>query len=170
MCNRVPDASNNAWVTYFNQPKQTTMQPGECWYLHLEESAHTSTPLVLTCNEPGRENPCTVDQWLKDDKTQQFTWDESTRAITNRKATGKFLNTDGEKVWLGNVQRTKWWYEQTTHTLETDVTGTHNTQWRIGVAQVRKWNPVTVTPYTGTPKQSVDALQNWRIEYCYKNK
>jgi len=41
---------------------------------------------------------------------------------------------------------------------------------KLGVEQVRKWGEVLAFPETGTPKQPVNPLSTWRIEYCYVNK
>jgi hypothetical protein len=57
-CNRLPGTDAFS-ALYRDQPVSTTLQPSECFYLHLEESDnHTFEPLVLTCND---SDVCTID-------------------------------------------------------------------------------------------------------------
>jgi FKBP-type peptidyl-prolyl cis-trans isomerase FkpA len=74
-CNRVPDSL--AWTARGNQPKFTTMQSNNCFYLHNEESEHQSTPLVLNCEAGG----CGLEEFVVDDKNQQFFWDEGSQHV-----------------------------------------------------------------------------------------
>lgn len=83
------------------------------------------------------------------------------------------MNLNGKSLVLGATQTTQWWYEPTTHTLESPVAGAHNVAQRLSVDQVRKWQEVTVFPYTGQPDsgvQPVDANSKWRIEYCWRGR
>ena len=76
-CNRVPEVKPEP-----KQPHTTTMQPGRCMYLHAEASKDESTPLVITCenedriHEPGFNLfpavPCYLEEWVKENKHQQF--------------------------------------------------------------------------------------------------
>jgi len=85
----------------------------------------------------------------------------------------KFVNFANNQLNLGEQKSSTWTYKDKTHTLETleSVKGNSNSFYRIGVDQVRKWQPVTGTAYNAAaPANEVNALSKWRIEYCWKNK
>jgi hypothetical protein len=82
-CDRVPQK-----VEYNEKPKTTTMQPGRCMYIHSVAAEEESTPLVITCENEDRIDapgfnyfpavPCYLDEFVKDNEHQQFTWEEKT--------------------------------------------------------------------------------------------
>ena len=75
------------------QPKFSTLQPGNCFYLHNVESEHTSTPMVLTCVDGN----CGLDEYTDDDKNQMFWWDRPADAEWGKiklNWTGKWLASD----------------------------------------------------------------------------
>jgi len=65
-CNRTP-----TWTKYYDQPKTTTMQPGKCMWLHLEEADATANDMVLTASDEG---DIIVHHKEKTDKAQQWYW------------------------------------------------------------------------------------------------
>jgi hypothetical protein len=85
-CSHTPDVTE-----YKEQPVTTTMQPGRCMYIHSEAAEEESTPLVITCENEDRINqpgfnyfpavPCYLDEWVKENKHQSFTFDEKTGFI-----------------------------------------------------------------------------------------
>ena len=60
-------------------------------YIHSEAAEEESTPLVITCENEDRINqpgfnyfpavPCYLDEWVKENKHQSFTFDEKTGFI-----------------------------------------------------------------------------------------
>jgi hypothetical protein len=57
-CNRIPGKSPFT-SALSSQPHTTTMQPNQCFYLHLESSADTFTDLAFTCQD--KTENCKVD-------------------------------------------------------------------------------------------------------------
>lgn len=80
------------------QPVTTTMQPDQCFYLHLVESDNTAFDLVLSHEEeqyapfwPAKY--AMIEQKVKDDPAQQWIYDEKAGTIKNI-AEGTFLDFD----------------------------------------------------------------------------
>lgn len=77
------------------QPVTTSMQTGRCMYLHSEAAEEEGTPLVITCenedriNEPGFNYfpavPCYLDEWVKENQHQQFSYEEHNQTIKDAK-------------------------------------------------------------------------------------
>lgn len=74
-CNRTPSR-----VQFFKQPYTTTMQPGQCMYLHFTEGEeHTANDLVMTVEEGEYKKGSKhvyLDHKLAADPTQQWFWNE----------------------------------------------------------------------------------------------
>ena len=82
-CNYVPKK-----VKYGEQPKSTTMQPEQCFYLHLVEGDNTAYDLVLATmdTDESKEWPgqrAYFEQKVVDDETQQWKYNEKTGAVHN---------------------------------------------------------------------------------------
>lgn len=76
-CNRTPE-----FTKYFEQPVTTSMQKDQCFYLHsVASEGGQDVPLVLTCENDSEADPalpCYLEEWVKDNKHQQFHFDEAT--------------------------------------------------------------------------------------------
>jgi len=156
-------------------------------YIHLDESNSEDTPLVLTCENSWRPKrswwrrwpsiPCYVEEWVKENKNQEFFFDEPTKTIK-----------DGEREWhlgmqgglLGLVDysaiyrwtsrrfsrtKTEWSYESASKTLETTKWGL---KYMAKVRKVKKWQRVYMRPFTDEAARD-DVKGKWRVEYCWKN-
>ena len=99
-----------------NQPVTTTMQPGNCFYLHQAESDHTRTPLALNCDANG----CGLEEFVYDDKSQQFSWDEASGKISSG---GKFLTYGTDKNLALGDSGSKWFYKDGSSALTTKIDG-----------------------------------------------
>lgn len=152
-CNRVPEFTQQV-----DQPHTTTMQPGRCMYLHLEESAEEDTPLVLTCENSWRPArpwwrrwpaiPCYVEEWVKENKNQEFIFDEATSSIKDGEREWKLAMQGGllslanfSDVYWGTSRwfsrsETEWSYESASQTLETKKYGL---KYLAKVRKVKKW-------------------------------
>ena len=109
-------------------------------YIHSEAAEEESTPLVITCenedriNEPGFHYypavPCYLDEWVKENKHQQFTYEEKNHTVKdmhhewelciqyNRLALcdwDSYNETSVNPAFSGN--HTAWWYDGITETL-----------------------------------------------------
>lgn len=181
-CNRVPEFT--AQVT---QPHTTTMQPGRCMYIHAEESAQEDTPLVLDCENTYRPTrtywrrwpiiPCYLDEWVKENKNQEFYYNEDDHSIKDAEREWK-LGMQGSLLGLVDYSAIYWWtsrrfsrtpdewsYESTSQTLETKRWG--NT-YLAKVYRVKKWQRVYMRPFSDEAARE-DAKAKWRLEYCWKN-
>lgn len=67
------------------------MQPGHPFYIHSVAAEDQTPPLVITCEDDQRKNsawfnmfpalPCYLEEWVKDDPAQLFTFDEAAGTI-----------------------------------------------------------------------------------------
>lgn len=79
------------------------MQPDECMYLHLVESENTGLDLVLSTQDQDWESwwPAKwaiLEQWVKDDKAQQWYFDEAKGTLHN--AANPSYTLDESQGWL----------------------------------------------------------------------
>lgn len=81
------------------QPRQTELQPGRCFYLHLDEGEDTHNNLVLSADAedrsakwPARYN--FLEHQVYDDLAQQWFFNEKTGAIHNNATPDYFLQND----------------------------------------------------------------------------
>jgi len=191
-CNRTPE-TYMAQAGKYNQPQTTTMQPGRCMYLHAE-TATEHEPLVITCENEDRITatgfnyfpavPCYLDEWVKENKHQEFHYVEDTTTQTG-------LLKDFAHEWELCIQagmlalcdwasynyhvanysfsssHIDWLYDGTSQTL------THPTSYGAQfpyVSHTVKWAEVYIDSHTHqdtTPLENTNA--HFRIEYCWKN-
>lgn len=166
-CSKIPV---NALKNKDRQPKFTTMQPGNCFYLHNKEAEqHEGTDLVLNCDENG----CGVDEFVADDQNQQFWWDEGSQHITyypnGMDKPQRFLAVNKKNQLIGTTQArsSRFFYQMREDSLQVK----RGTQfYEISVAgNVKKWADVIASPIVGYVQRDLDDVKNskWRIEYCY---
>lgn len=191
-CNRTP-----VWVPPAAQPHTTTMQPNRCMYIHSDESASESTPLVLTCEAwygPAQSwwkywpsAWCYLDEWVKEKEDHQWYYYEDTKSIKNGIDTwgtlgyqggswwGYWLTLDDKSSYNINYTYSSWkkeipefTYEPTTMTLESKKAGTDIT-YRLTPQHIRKWGWAELIPYLPGQGADVNANAKFRLEYCWKN-
>ena len=150
------------------QPKFSTMQPGNCFYLHNTESEHTSTPMVLNCVDGS----CGLDEFTWDDKNEMFWWDKAADAEwgkVNLGWTDKWLTVSGGSLTTTSDKASapEFFYEMRDSSLQTKSNGL---TYEVTTAKPKKWTPATLTPYKDNIKET-DKNAVWRIEYCqWENK
>lgn len=162
-CNRVPDFTDQT-----TQPITTTMQPGRCMYLHLEESDDLGREdLVLTTQ--GRVNWLT--HWNHDDPTQQWVYDENTKHITPWNDRARLLgaersNGDSITATAGDAGlfRTEWYYNPTQHTLSTNIEGSTMDDVISGTPHFYDGEALNVVPRNVA--EADNRAHRWRITYC----
>lgn len=161
------------------QPVTTTLQPNQCFYLHLVATEHTAFDLVLS-----HEAEQYADFWpakyamiehrVVDDPAQQWIFDETNGSIKNI-ASGAYLDQDygwamaaqypkaSDKVVSEAFPRTprQWFYDPQSQELRTDIDGVQTSLSTLG--QPKNWGPVHITP-----SNTLLGKDNgrWRIEYC----
>jgi len=184
-CHRVPD-----FTAYFEQPVTTTMQPGRCMYLHSEAAEEEATPLVITCENEDRINqpgfnyfpavPCYLDEWVKENKHQEFYYYEETGFIKDAAHDWELCIQFGRMAlcnWAAFVpghahpafsaDHAKWWYDGQTQTIQ------NKQEWGSQFPYTEhtvKWAEVLIDSHTNqdhSPLENVNA--HFRIEYCWKN-
>lgn len=162
-CNRVPDFTQQV-----DQPITTTMQPGRCMYLHLEESDNLGREdLVLTSQ--GRVNWLT--HWNHDDANQQWVYDENTKHIMpfgdrNRLLGAERSNGDSICAAAGDAGlfRTEWYYNPTQHTLSTNIEGSTMDDVIAGTPHYFDGEALNVVPRNVA--EADNRAHRWRITYC----
>lgn len=135
-CNRVPVREKDE-----TQPVTTTMQPGRCMYFHSEAGEAQGKDLVISCenedriDKPGFNRfpvvPCYLDEWVKENKHQQFSYEESTGVVKGMKRDWElciqfghlglcdFSKANHRRVHPAyNKKHIKWWYDGVTMTLQ----------------------------------------------------
>lgn len=93
-CDRTP-----AWTQQFAQPRTTTLQPGRCFYLHLDEAEDTHNDLVLSADaedySPTWPSRYTfLEHQVYDDLAQQWFFNEKDGSIHNNATPDYFLQND----------------------------------------------------------------------------
>ena len=166
------------------QPKTTTMQPEKCMYLHLFESDNTGYDLVLSSQDADYESDgktwpgkfAMLEDKVVDDEAQQWYWNEGDGSLRNGANPDYRLDVVTGWLYLANIskakeagtadfptQARKWWYEETTSALTTELSEDFKVQAAIW-GQPQKWANVEVGP---SEKLSGKASSQWRIEYCF---
>jgi len=189
-CNRVPELPDvqEAQAEAAKGPWTTTMQPGKCMYLHSVASDHESTPLVITCenedkvNDPSFKNfpaaPCYLEEWVKDNKNQQFIFDRESGVIKDAAHSFElckqgdelsicdFAAADGASAAFTKYH-TKWRYDGVSQTLK------HISDWGNSFPYVHntaKWSQIFMDSNLHQDQHPTDNIDaKFRIEYCYKN-
>merc|ERR1711898_22035 len=115
-------------------------------YLHAKESESESTPLVFFCENSWRPLrswwrrwpiiPCYLDEWTKEDKNQEFFYEETGKTIHDGQREWKLCHQGGlmglcdygsitswTSRWF-TITATEWSYESEYQTLETTKWGT----------------------------------------------
>lgn len=163
-CNRTPTRTR-----YYTQPVTTTMQPGKCMYLHFSQGEeHTGNDLVLTVEEAAYKKDAKhvyLDHKLAADPTQQWFWNESTRALTNAANPGWSVGFDGKDLTVEKTgSPTKWFYNSEDSVIQTDQLngGKDILFW----GSPKTWTQVEVAPH-GTWWNTEGAQSKVRIEYCH---
>lgn len=133
----------NVQPTHFEhpQPVTTTMQPDQCFYLHLVESDNTAYDLVLSHEAeqyasfwPAKYSM--IEHKVKDDPAQQWIYDEKEGTIKNI-AEGSYLDFDYGWAMAAKLPSSKdsgvsnafpknprrWFYDSVSMELRTDVDG-----------------------------------------------
>ena len=154
------------------QPKFSTLQPLNCFYLESVEDEHGSTPLVLNCDDGG----CGLEEHVYDDKDQMFWWDAN-----SNQEWGKIVlfNKDWDKtkpqyLAFGKDHKMKlvedkkeapdFFYEMRDSTLMSrNNVGIIE---RVAATQQKKWADVVVNPLRDSLEE-LDPNAVWHIEYCY---
>ena len=158
-------------------------------YLHSEAAEEEGTPLVITCENEDRINqpgfhyfpavPCYLEEWVKENKHQEFHYDEKTGYVHDYAHEWELCRQAGylalcdysqvgkETNYYYNRQRDDWLYDGVTQTLQ------HHTSWGSFFPYVEhtvKWAEVYMDYHT---HQDLEPLHNinahFRIEYCWKN-
>jgi len=166
-CNRIPDSL--AWTARGKQPRFTTMQPNNCFYLHNQESEHESTPLVLNCEA----SDCGLEEFVVDDKNQQFFWDEGSQHIyyypkgIDGGKSYLSLSADNKLGGSNAAGASRFFYQMRDNTLQVKKGLQFYELTTKG--QVKKWQDVVAAPIVGhTPRELNDQKNTkWRVEYCY---
>merc|ERR1719213_65461 len=162
------------------QPVTTTMQPDQCFYLHLVESEHTAYNLVLSHEAeqyaefwPAKYSM--IEHKVVDDPAQQWIYNEKDGSIKNI-ADGSFLDFDYGWAMAAKISDKKdakvsehfptkpreWFYDPQSQELRTDVDGVQTSLAALG--QPKNWGPVQITPSNGLVGKDSG---KWRIEYCH---
>lgn len=155
------------------QPKVTTLQPLNCFYLESIEDEHGSEQLVLNCDEGG----CGLDVHVRDDVDQMFWFDASLsqewgKIVNFRdgwdKSKPQYLTFDPAthalKLTDNRQLAPDFWYEMRDNTLMTkNKTGVIE---RVAADQLKKWANVVVRPQRDNLADT-DAMGQWHIDYCY---
>jgi hypothetical protein len=154
------------------QPKFSTLQPLNCFYLESVEDEHGSTPLVLNCDDGG----CGLEEHVYDDKDQMFWWDAN-----SNQEWGKIVlfNKDWDKtkpqyVSFGKDHKLKlvadkkeapdFFYEMRDSTLMSrNNVGIIE---RVAAVQQKKWADVVVDPLRDSLAE-LNPNAVWHIDYCY---
>jgi len=160
-CNHTP-----RFTQYYNQPVTTTMQPGKCMWLHLEESEHTGNDMVLT----EQDGHAIVHHREYNDPAQQWYIDGRGQLHPASQKSGSNLN---DKADVKSGHSTQWFYDSENHTITTHAPGL----WGFTAEK----NMQSTTKYLAVEKQKLmpgsevkvlmarqaDQMNhNWRIEYC----
>ena len=159
-------------------------------YLHSEAAEEEGTPLVITCenedriNEPGFHYfpavPCYLDEWVKENKHQQFHYVEETGVVKDYAHEwelciqfGRLAICDWSLYSPGHTnaafsgEHIAWWYDGITQTFQ------HKTEWGSQfpfVEHTAKWADVLINHQTHQDKSPLDNINaHFRIEYCWKN-
>lgn len=163
-CNRTPSR-----VSQVDQPYTTTMQPGKCMYLHFSQGEeHTGNDLVMTVEEGEYKKGgkhVYLDHKLAADPTQQWFWNESTRALTNAANPSWSVGFDGTALTVTDTKTpTKWFYESEDSIIHTDEQdgGKDILFW----GSPKTWTQVEVATH-GTSWNTDGAQSKIRIEYCH---
>ena len=155
------------------QPKVTTLQPLNCFYLESIEDEHGSEQLVLDCDDNG----CGLDVHVRDDVDQMFWFDASLsqewgKIVNFRdgwdKTKPEYLTFDPTthalKLTDNRQLAPDFWYEMRENTLMTkSKTGVIE---RVTATQLKKWADVVVKPQRDNLADT-DKLGLWHIDYCY---
>jgi len=163
-CNRTPTR-----VVQNVHPVTTTMQPNTCMYLHFSQGEeHTGNDLILTVEGGEYKSGAKyvyLDHKLAGDPTQQWFWNEKTRAFTNAANADYSVGIDGNNL---NIEKTKtpqkWFYNSEDSIMQTDVQdgGSDIVFW----GSPKPWTQVQVATH-GTAWATEGASSKMRIEYCH---
>ena len=164
------------------QPRTTTMQPNQCFYLHLKSTEHTAYDFVLSTEQDDYSKSwpakyAIIEHRVIDEASQQWFYDESDGSIRNAADPTYFLDHDMGWAMVADVskakavgkhfptQKRKWFYDDETSELTTEINGVHSALATLG--QPRQWESVQLAP-----ANSVETSESakWRIEYCYTGK
>jgi hypothetical protein len=158
-CNHTP-----TFTQYYDQPVTTTMQPGRCMWLHLEESDHTKNDMVLTVQDGHaivhhREYTDAAQQWSIDGRGQLHPFSDASKNLDDHGA----ISTHG----------TQWFYDSENHTITTHAAGLWGFTAEKNMESTSKYLAVSKEQLMpGSDVQVLMARQadnmnhNWRIEYC----
>jgi FKBP-type peptidyl-prolyl cis-trans isomerase len=160
-CNHTPH-----FTQYYDQPVTTTMQPGRCMWLHLEESDDTGNDMVLT----EQDGHAIVHHREYNDPAQQWYIDGRGQLHPASSASGVFLD---ERANLSANNHIQWFFDSENHAITTHAPGL----WGFTAEK----NRPSTTKYLAVSKEqlmpgsNVQVLMarqaeqmnhNWRIEYC----
>lgn len=94
-----------------SQPRTTTLQPGRCFYLHLDEGEDTHNDLVLSADSEDFKDSWParytfLEHQVYDDMAQQWFFNEKDGSIHNNATPSYMLQNDKGELQVGNVGST----------------------------------------------------------------
>lgn len=159
----------------------TTLQPKQCFYLHLEKSEATAYDLVLSADDeiwgwwwPAKY--AKIEQKVVDDPNQMWIQEED-GSLSNAADPKFYLDQDYGHVMIAEIgstkigtdksfptQKRKWFFDSVNHTLTTEVEGIQSELAIKG--QPKNFGYAELAPSKFMASQN-ENKSKWRFEYCY---
>jgi hypothetical protein len=152
-CNHAPDHNTKREI----QPVTTTMQPDQCFYLHMQATEHTAFDFVLSTEAENYADwwaakYAIIEHKVVDDESQQWYYDETTKSIHNAADPTYFLDHDMGWAMIAKIgdkksvaknfpkEKRQWYFDPIYNELTTEIDGVHSAMTLL--AQPRNWESV----------------------------